>query len=69
MRVCLRCNTNPRGKGYWKVNVSVLSEENYYRDCVWNVILDTISEYMHQVDKMLTWEIVKIKNKEFSVHY
>ena len=66
--LCVRCNTNPRGKGYWKLNISVLNEENY-RDRVQKIIRDTISEYMHQVDKMLTWELVKIRVKEFSIHY
>ena len=57
-----------RGKGYWKLNVSVLQEEEY-RHGIHNIVRDTISELDEVVDKSTTWEVLKIRVKEFSVKY
>ena len=57
-----------RGKGYWKLNVSVLQEEEY-RHGIHNIVRDTISELDEVVDKSTTWEILKIRVKEFAVKY
>ena len=66
--MCLQCDDKKRGSGYWKLNTSVLKEERY-RVGVRNIIQNTIAEYMHQVNKSMTWELVKIRIKEFSIRY
>ncbi len=58
----------PRGKGYWKLNVSVLEEKNYV-DNVREIMKDTLIEYQNQAEKSLIWELVKIRIKEFSIRY
>ena len=30
---------------------------------------DTISEYMHQVEQTVIWELIKMRAKEFSIQY
>ena len=57
-----------RGKGYWKLNVSILIEESY-NETTCKIIRDTVAEYMHQVDKTMISELIKIKVKEFSIQY
>ena len=41
-----------RGKGYWKLNVSVLKEDDY-RKSIRELIKNTIAEYADQVDRWL----------------
>ena len=38
-----------RGKGYWKLNVRILKEEDY-KEIIQNTIEETFSEYMDKVD-------------------
>ncbi len=68
--ISFRCNNRQRGRGYWKLNVSILSEEKY-KDYIRKLIIDTISEYnnTNEVDKAMIWELVKIRVKEFTVRY
>ena len=65
--LCVRGDERPRGRGYWKLNVSVLGEENY-KESICKIISDTLSEYRHQVEKVI-WELVKIRVKEYSLRY
>ena len=66
--LCVRGDERPRGRGYWKLNVSVLDEENY-KESIRKIISDTLSEYRHQVEKAVIWELVKIRVKEYSIRY
>ena len=60
----VRGEEKQRGKGYWKLIVSILNEESC-KETTCKIILDTISEYMHQVDKTMIWELIKTRVKEF----
>jgi len=64
------CNDRKRGKGYWKLNTSILKETNYTQS-VKNLIVNTIDEYNHcsDIDKSLIWDLIKIRVKEFSIMY
>ena len=61
---------NIRGKGYWKLNTSFLSEVEYV-----NIIKSTIQnvkeEYQHDktVNDSLLWEMIKLKVREQSLKY
>ena len=57
-----------RGKGYWKLNVSVLKEDGYKKN-ISDLIKHTIAEYADQVDSSMIWELIKVRVKEFSVKY
>ena len=66
--LCVRGDERPRGRGYWKLNLSVLGEENS-KESIRKIISDTLSEYRHQVEKAVIWELVKIRVNEYSIHY
>ena len=66
--MCLKLGDKKRGKGYWKLNISVLNEEGY-KDKVRNIIRHTREEYQGEIDKEIIWELIKIRVKEFSIRY
>ena len=61
---------NPRGRGFWKLNTSLLKEEKYL-----NLIKATIyqrkSEYQsdNSVNPALLWDMIKMKVREKSIAY
>ena len=59
---------NKRGIGYWKLNISLLNEEKYISE-IKEIIKNTIIQYKEKIGKGRTWELIKIKVKEFSVSY
>ena len=59
---------NKRGKGYWKLNNSLLNDEEYVEG-ISVVLKETHNEYGDLNSKRLIWEIFKIKVKEFSIKY
>ena len=59
---------NTRGKGYWKMNVSVL-DDNEYVQLITNVITSTIDEYEHSVSKRALWEYLKRLIKEHTIKF
>ena len=59
---------NTRGKGYWKINNSVLNEENY-KVGINKLFVDLLEEYGQDVPKPLLWEFLKLKIKEFTISY
>ena len=54
---------NTRGKGYWKMNASVL-EDNEYILLITNVITAALDEYEHSLSKGTLWEYTKLLIKE-----
>ena len=56
-----------RGRGYWKLNVSLLSDEIYV-DRIRTIISDTISQHPH-FNHSLLWEAVKVNIRSFSIAY
>lgn len=59
-------NTVVRGNGYWKLNTLLLEEKEYV-----DKINEIIKEQLHQdyEDAILTWEMIKLKAREFSLSY
>ena len=64
----VRHRPNTRGKDYWKMNNSVINEENY-REGISKLFDDTQEEYGEHVPKSVLWEYLKIKIKEFTISY
>ena len=56
-----------RGPGYWKLNTSVLSDEEYVKG-VTDVIQQTILDYA-EIGSKLTWELCKVRIREYSIRY
>ena len=67
--VKLKDRTKIRGPGYWKLNVSVLKEDLYCEQIV-KIFKDCVNESLNlNFCKRLTWDLFKIKVKEFSIKY
>ena len=58
----------PRGKGYWKLNNSVLEEETY-KNLIREQISNTMSEYSNMVSKQNLLEMIKFRVKEQTIKY
>ena len=61
-------NVDTRGKGFWKLNSSLLHDP-YYVFEVKNIIKKSEHELNHNTDKGLIWEIVKLRIRSFSIPY
>ena len=58
----------PRGKGYWKLNNSVLQDENYVNSIV-DMFHNSVQQYKKSVSPSLFWEYFKKRIREFSISY
>ena len=63
-------HSNPRGKGFWKLNTSLLSEMKYVQE-IKTTIESTVSQYKDDtsVNPVLLWEMIKLKVREKSISY
>ena len=61
---------NPRGRGFWKLNTSLLKEEEYL-NLIKTTIYQTKSEYQsdNSVNPALLWDMIKMKVREKSISY
>ena len=66
----LSLHSNPRGRGFWKLNTSFLTEIDYINQ-IKSTISATLEEYKNDdsVNPALLWEMVKLKVREKSLHY
>ena len=64
----IKYNGNPRGKGYWKLNTSILDDVEYING-IKDVLKDTIGEYGSALNVCHLWELLKIRFKEFSISF
>ncbi len=61
-------NVKGRGRGYWKMNNSVIKEESY-KQGIEKLYEDVMTQYGANVSCILLWEFLKIKIKEFTISY
>ena len=63
-------HSNVRGRGFWKLNTSFLSDKDFV-DQIKLVIAETKEEYEQDdtVDPNLLWEMIKMKVRETSIKY
>ena len=63
-------HSNTRGRGFWKLNTSFLSEAEYITR-IKSIIQQTKDEYMDDksVNPNLLWEMVKMKVREESIKF
>ena len=64
----LNFNMNKRGKGYWKLNNSLLTD-NAYKAIIRLDILHTINTYGSLISKQELIELIKVIVKESSIRY
>ncbi len=66
--ICIKLSNKTRGKGYWKMNVSVLQDEQYIKSMEL-LIKDTFEEYENYINKPSLWEFMKIRIKNLTIKY
>jgi len=61
---------NPRGRGFWNLNTSLLKEEEYL-NLIKTTMYQTKSEYQfdNSVNPTLLWDMIKMKVREKSIAY
>ena len=59
--------SKPRGKGYWKMNNSVISDEKYKEGII--RLFNNVTVEYQDVSPVLLWEYLKVKIKEFTIAY
>jgi len=66
----LALHSNPSGKGFWKLNTSLLSEMRYVQE-IKTTIESTVNQYKDDtsVNPALLWEMIKLKVREKSISY
>ena len=66
----LSLQSNPRGKGFWNLNTSLLSEAEYLEE-IRTTIQETVIKYENDasVNPALLWEMIKLKVREKSISY
>ena len=68
VNVHLKAKKNDRGKGYWKMNNSMLNIEEYDLG-IRKIYDEVILEYGQDGPKSLIWDYFKIEVKEFSIAF
>lgn len=66
LKTSFKTNINKRGNGYWKLNNSYLSDENYQKG-----IQTLINEIKNEenTNPMVKWESFKARAREFSINF
>jgi len=68
--ICLSFTTsdNKRGRGYWKINNSII-EHREYQEGIKRIFEDVTKEYNDHVSKSILWDYLKLKFKQYSIWY
>ena len=66
--ITLKCNENKRGKGFWKLNNSIIDNKDY-EEGVRALVNDINLEYGNINNANILWEYIKIRIKLFSIAY
>ena len=61
-------SSNNRGKGYWKLNTSVLVEPKYC-DMINSFLTNLPDEINLEENSKTKWELIKLKIKNLSINY
>lgn len=64
----IKFDLSERGKGYWKLNISVL-DETEFTNGIKKLIHETVNDLKDDLNNRQLWDIVKIKIKEYSIKY
>lgn len=61
---------NPRGRGFWKLNTSLLKEKEYL-NLIKTTIYQAKNEYQldNSVNPALLWDMIKMKVREKSIAF
>ena len=64
----LKVNTKKRGKGFWKLNGSILAHEEYENEMI-TLFQNIDDEYGGIANKIVLWDYIKIRVKQTSIAY
>ena len=68
LKAVFEINSLQCGPGYWKMNSSVLKDQQYLQE-VHATIDNTLRQYQDIKSYQLVWEILKINVKEYIIFY
>ena len=68
VNVTIQLSNNIRGKGYWKLNNSILKHKDY-QDAIIKSYQGVVDEYGMYVSKSVLWDYFKLRVKQFSITY
>ena len=68
VEVLLKIINHNRGKGFWKLNNSIL-EDSQYEETILNLVHEICSEYDNHVSSSLFWEYLKLRIKQCTISY
>ena len=63
----LKVSENKRGKGYWKLNNSLLNDITYLNEI--KEVIRSVNYEFSYLDQQMKWEMCKIRIKDFSMKY
>lgn len=66
--VHINSNDKARGKGYWKLNASLLEHDSYV-SAISETITSTVNQYQSIISYKHLWELIKIRIKEQSIRF
>ena len=61
------CNTNTKGRGFWKFNSSLLYDDKYVSE-IKRIVMEAKDKHQYQ-DKGLIWELIKYDIRVFTLSY
>ena len=65
---CFSIKRSLRGPSYWKLNISILNE-NDYNVLIKKIVAETIDEYSMILCKRKLWDFIKVRIKEGTIKY
>jgi len=66
--ISIRSKFNERGKGYWKLNNSIIDESEYVNG-IKTIYNEVLAEYRDSISIHLLWDYLKLRIKQFSISY
>jgi hypothetical protein len=68
LKITLGNQILPRGRGMWKFNVNLLHDHTFIKN-IKEIVKNCTTELSDTSDKGLSWELVKLKIRNFCVPY
>ena len=68
IKLVVEYQNSKTGPGYWKLNNQIL-EDSVFVDNINNIIENVTQDFATLKSHQLVWELLKIRIKEFSMHY
>lgn len=67
VRITLKTSTQPRGRGFWKLNTSILNDKEYETDI--KQVIKTTAEDNANANPSLLWDTIKLQCRGASIKH